>query len=116
MHVCQGLTNPGALMWVLETKLINGLVMAASMRAFTRPIHPTFNFAGESFSGLYFKGALPLPSQALAHIIAFALVEAQVACKNPTCNPSDFLNKGSQFDLGSMPMGFLSLFGERPNV
>ena len=80
----------GVLVWVIQTKLIGGLVVVASMRAFTRPTHPTFDFASESFASLYFRGALPLPSQALAYTIAFALVEAEVTDQNQYPKPSGF--------------------------
>ncbi|CAE7649888.1 unnamed protein product, partial [Symbiodinium pilosum] len=69
----------GFLIWIIKTKLVTGLVIVASMRAFTRPVHPTFDFASEGFGNLYFRGALPLPSQALAYSITSALVEAEVA-------------------------------------
>ncbi|CAE7218617.1 unnamed protein product, partial [Symbiodinium pilosum] len=66
------------LVWSIQHKFVNALVIVASMRNFTRQGKPSIAFDSVSFEQLKFPGAFPLPSNFIAIALQDALVEAEV--------------------------------------
>ena len=58
-----------ALRWALETKLLDGIVIVISMRQFTRPQVPLFNFKLEDFDKIRFKVGIFSNSSAVINIL-----------------------------------------------
>lgn len=56
-----------ALVWALQEKLIEGLFVIISMRQFTRPVSPCFNFGIEDFERIRFKLGIIFNSNAIVH-------------------------------------------------
>jgi len=56
-----------ALVWAFREKLIEGLFVLISMRQFTRPVLPSFNFAIEDFERIRFKLGIIFNSNAIVH-------------------------------------------------
>ena len=56
-----------ALAWVFREKLVEGLFVIISMRQFTRPVLPCFNFDIEDFERIRFKLGIIFNSNAIVH-------------------------------------------------
>lgn len=56
-----------ALIWALQEKLIEGLFVIISMRQFSRPVSPCFNFGIEDFEHIRFKLGIIFNSNAIVH-------------------------------------------------
>ena len=56
-----------SLVWAFREKLIEGLFVIISMRQFTRPVLPSFNFAIEDFERIRFKLGIIFNSNAIVH-------------------------------------------------